>query len=78
MERVFFAISALSRKSCSSTGSVNKSGPPCFLNSSFKNDIISLSQSNPPKFLSPPVANTFISFLDACIIVTSKVPPPRS
>ena len=73
-----FAFSAASLRRCIAVASSFKSIPSFFLNSFIIKFIKALSISVPPSCVSPEVDLTSNTPSPNSIIVTSKVPPPKS
>ena len=77
-----FAFSAASFNLWSAIGSVFKSTPSSFLNSSAIQSMITLSKSSPPRWVSPSVAFTSKEAFPSTSYIsnteTSCVPPPQS
>ncbi|MCG3203322.1 MAG: hypothetical protein NFCOHLIN_03274 [Gammaproteobacteria bacterium] len=81
-ESSIFAFSAASFRRCRASGSLCRSKPWSFLNSSHRKSMTRRSKSSPPRNVSPFVDNTSNCFSPSTsaisMIEMSKVPPPRS
>ena len=78
LDNSILAFSAASFKRCKAIGSLRKSIPSSFLNSSANQSIIKLSKSSPPKCVSPSVDFTSNTPSPNSKTDTSCVPPPQS
>ncbi len=77
-ESSIFAFSPASNSRCSACGSLRRSMPLLFVNSSASRSTRRRSQSLPPRWVSPAVARTSTMPSPTSRIDTSNVPPPRS
>ena len=82
MDNSIFAFSAASFNLWRAIGSLFKSNPDSFLNSSIKKLIKRESKSSPPRCVSPDVEITSNWYSPSTLVISiidiSKVPPPRS
>ena len=72
------AFSAASNSRCSACGSLRRSMPFSFWNSSARWSTSRRSKSSPPRWVSPAVARTSTTPSPTSRMLTSNVPPPRS
>ena len=78
LDNSILAFSAASFSRCRAIGSLRKSTPSSFKNSSAKKSMILWSKSSPPKWVSPLVDLTSNTPSPNSRIEISNVPPPRS